>query len=266
MDMRDILKNDSLKPLKVGEIVEGKIIGSGRSFVALDLGPKGTGIIYGREFYNVRDELKNLEKGEKVFAKVIDLENKDGFVELSLSGASREMSFLELKRKKEEDELLEVKILGANRGGLITEVSGIPAFIPVSQLSSEHYPRVEGGDKSKILSELQKFVGQTMKAKILNISLRSGQVILSERKIEMDEKRKFLEKYKPGDIVNGEITGVTSFGAFIRFGEGLEGLIHISEMGEGSDVIKVGDKVKAKIVNIINGRVYLSLRESQKES
>jgi len=259
-------KSDSTKPPKVGEILEGKVIGKGRSAVFLDLGPTGAGVIYGREFYEAKDKLKNLKIGDKIFAKIIELENDEGYMELSVSGASRELAFEVLRQKKENEEILKVKILGANKGGLMTKVSGVPAFLPVSQLSSELYPKVEGGEKTKILKELQKLIGREMEVKILDLSQRDEQVILSEKAKEVDKKMEMLKNYKAGDEVEGEISGITNFGAFIKFGENLEGLIHISELDwkiikDPSEVVKIGDKVKAKIIDISNGKVSLSLKK-----
>ncbi len=263
-------KNDLMKPAKVGEIVEGKIIGQGRSAVFLDLGPVGTGIIYGKEFYEAKEKLKKLKKGDKIFAKIIDLENEDGYIELSISGASKELALEILKQKKEDGEIMKVKILGANKGGLIAEVSGLSAFLPVSQLSSEHYPKVEGGEKTKILRELQKFVGQELEVKILDLSPKDEQIILSEKAKVLDKTREALRKYRVGDKVEGEITGITDFGAFVQFSEGLEGLIHISELGwkiieNPAEIVKVGDKVKAKIIEISDHRVSLSLKALKKD-
>ena len=131
--MKDLLeKNNLIKPAQIGKIVEGKIIGEARSAVFLDLGPIGTGIIYGREFQEAKEEIKNLKIGNTLFAKIIDLENEEGYIELSLSQASDELTWEKLKQQKDKDEILKVKILGANRGGLLAEVFGVPAFLPVS--------------------------------------------------------------------------------------------------------------------------------------
>ena len=260
-DMKDLLKEEEkFKPLRIGEIVEGKIIARGKSSIYLDLGNKGTGIIYGREFFEAKDILKEIKIGEKVFAKVLDLDNEEGFVELSLSSASKELAFESLREAK----IIKVKITGANKGGLLAQVSGIPAFLPVSQLSLKNYPRVKG-DAGKILKKLQKFIGKEMEVKVLTLNRGGGQIIVSERLAEAEKSKEILKNYKIGDVVEGEITGLTDFGAFIRFGECLEGLIHISEMGENvkdpSEILKIGDKIKAKIVEISNDRISLSLKD-----
>jgi len=279
--MKELLeKNDLLKPPQIGRIVEGKIISKAHSAVFLDLGPLGTGIIYGREFLEAKNEIKNLKIGNTVFAKIINLENEAGYIELSLSQASNELIWLELQQKKEKGETIIVKISGANKGGLLAVVSEISAFLPVSQLLPEHYPRVKGGESNKILKELQKFVGKELEVKVFDLDPKEGKLILSERAKESEKIKEILKNYKVGDIVEGEITGITDFGVFIKFpsqalapadkGKELEGLIHISELDwqlieNPADVVKVGEKVKAKIISISNDKVSLSLKALKKD-
>ncbi|HDY72709.1 MAG TPA: S1 RNA-binding domain-containing protein [bacterium] len=276
--MKQLLEqSELLRPMKIGELVEGTIIGKGRSSVFVDLGPVGTGVVYGKEFYDAKHELKKLKIGDKVFAKVTDLETENGFIELSMKRASREMTFEELKKKKEDGELIKIKILGANKGGLTADISGVSAFLPVSQLSNEHYPKVEGGERTKILQELQKFVGQEMEVKVLDLFEKKGQIILSEKAKDLEKTKERLKKYNVGDTVKGEITGVTDFGAFIKFplsvkkeSEQVEGLVHISELdwkiiNDPAEVVKTGDKIKVKIIEISNNRVWLSLKALKKD-
>ncbi len=265
-------KNDLLKPPRAGEIVEGKIIGFGRSTAYLDLGALGAGIIYGREFLESKNTLKNLKIGDKLFAKIVDLKNDDGYTELSLAAADRELGWERLGHQKELAETIKVRILNANKGGLLVETEGVQGFLPVSQLSPEHYPRVEGADKNKILTELQKLIGQELEVKIITLDPRKEIFILSEKATEIEKLKEILKKYKTDEVVEGEITGVVDFGAFLRFGqENLEGLIHISELDwqlieDPSEIVKVGEKVKAKIIEITpDGRVFLSLKALKKD-
>ena len=270
--MKKTIENDLLRPPKVGEIVEGVIIGIGRSAVYLDLGPLGTGIIYGKEFYEAKDALKNLKIGDKLFTKIIELENEEGYLELSLSAAGKELSWKKLQQKKEEDATITIKILGANKGGLLAETEGIQGFLPVSQLSLEHYPRVAGADKIGILQKLQQLIGKNLEVKILDLNPKKEILIFSEKATEAQKLKEILKKYKVGDLVEGEIVGIVDFGAFIKFEpENLEGLIHISELDwqlieDPSEIVKIGDKVKAKIIEITeDGRVSLSLKALKKD-
>ena len=259
---------EQLRPYRLGDIVEGTVVGIGRSSLFLDLSPQGTGIIWGREFLEEKDGLRNIKIGEQLKAKIVDLENDEGYIELSVGEAGRELTWGQLKAKKDAQEAVNVVITGANKGGLLCEVVNVPAFLPVSQLSQEHYPRVEDGDPAKILLALQKFVGETLEVRILDINPREGKVILSEKAKDQAKVRELLLQYQIGQEVEGEITGVVDFGAFLRFGpkgQELEGLIHISEIDwqiidDPNQVLKVGDPVKAKIIDIAQGRVSLSLK------
>ncbi|MBU0546757.1 MAG: S1 RNA-binding domain-containing protein [Patescibacteria group bacterium] len=259
-------KEDQFKALKIDQIVEGKVIGRGRSAVFLDISPFGTGIIYGREFYNAKEELKEMDIGANISAKIIEVDNKDGYIELSISSASQELSWDKLKELKDNEELVEVKILGANKGGLLARVHGVNAFLPVSQLNPEHYPRVEKADPNKILNALQEFVGKNLTVKVLDISVRNTKLILSERAKDSEKIKEVLKKYEVDQIVMATVTGITDFGVFVNFGEEkLEGLIHISELDwaiveDPSKIVKMDEEIEAKIININNNKVFLSLK------
>ena len=259
-------KNNSLKPPRVGEIIEGKVIAKERGALFLDLGVIGAGIIYGKEFYEAKDSLKNLKIGDNVFAKIVDLENEEGYLELSISQAGKELTWGELRQKREEGEMIRIKISGANKGGLLAEISGISGFLPVSQLSPVNYPKVEGGETTKILKELQKFVGKELDVQIFDLDPKTNKLILSEKLKETKKIKESLKNYKVGDVIDGEIIGIVDFGAFIKFGkENLEGLIHISELDwtiieDPSRIVKIGQIVKAKIINISDDKVFLSLK------
>lgn len=270
--MKQQLKEQNLLEIpKEGEIVEGKIVGKGRASAFVDLGIFGTGIIYGREFYASKDELKELEDGDSVSVKIVSIgsEESGGYVECSRIQAKKDMAWETLEKQKENDEMLTVKIEGANKGGLLAKISGIPSFIPSSQLSSENYPRVEGGDSTKVLKELQKFIGKKMDVRILDLSKEKEKIILSEKGKE-EENQVSLEAYKEGDVVEGIATGIVDFGAFVRLEDGVEGLIHISEMDwslveDPRNIIKEGEKVKAKIISIQDGKLFLSLKALKKD-
>lgn len=275
--MKDLLeKNNTLKLIQPGKIVEGKIIGRAKSAIFLDLGIMGTGIIFGKEFQIARSELRNLKMGESLSAKVIEIENEDGYIELSLEQASSELNWDKIRQIKEKEESIIIKILGANKGGLLANVFGISAFLPVSQLSSKNYPKVEQGDTNKILKELQNFIGKEMEVKIFNFNQKQKKLILSEKTNGHFKIKDILINCQIGDIVDGEITGITSFGIFIQFTninqestdvnqEYVEGLIHISELDpqsieDSSKTMKIGQKIKAKIISIENNKIFLSLK------
>ena len=258
----------AINPPRTGEIIKGKVIVQERSALYVDLGAIGTGIVYGKEFHEVKDRLKDIGEGDPISAKIVSLENDEGYIELSISGATRKLVWDELREKQKTREPVTVKIGGANKGGLMAKVSGLPAFLPVSQLASHHYPKVVGGDPDKILKELQKFVGEDLSVRILNLKPKTGEIILSEKMAEMEQREEQLKKYHVGQDIGGAITGVMEFGIFIRFdNDSVEGLIPVAQIPEEtkknlSENFKIGDKLNARIVEIGNGKVFLSLADS----
>jgi len=160
--------------------------------------------------------------------------------------------------------------MNINKGGLIVELNGIQGFLPLSQLSPEHYPKVEGGDTTKIVQALQKFKNQKFKVKIIDFNETENKLIVSEKAIAEEAAKEELAKLKVGDVAEGEITEVTDFGAFIRLSDVLDGLIHSSEIDwrfveDPRELVKPGDKVKAKIIDIEGGRVSLSLKQLKED-
>ena len=250
---------------KLGELAEGVVLEKKGTRVFVDLGAKGAGIIYGKEYYAAENIIKPLQPGDVIHAKIVDLDNDDGYIELSLKEAGEEKRWVKIKHLLQSGEAVDLPVREANRGGLILELEGIKGFLPASQLSSKNYPRVDNGDKEKIYLELQKLVGVAIKVKVIDANPAEEKVIFSEKGVSSDETRASLARYKAGDIVEGEITGVVDFGAFVRFGETLEGLIHISEIDwslieDPRAFLKPGDKVHAKIIDIQGDKVALSLK------
>jgi small subunit ribosomal protein S1 len=246
----------------VADVVKGTVIAVGRNEVRCDIGGIAIGLIRGPEL----DKNLDLRLGDEVEATVIELENEFGELELSLKGAGRKRSWDKIKELFTQGAVISAKILDANKGGLITRVENVPAFLPVSQLSPTHYPRVAGGEKSKILEKLKTLVGVSMDVKILDVSEGEEKVVVSEKAVWETKQESVLAKYKIGDRVEGAVTAVTDFGAFVRFDENLEGLVHISEIAwqridHPRDVLKVGDQVRAEIINIEGSKIFLSMKK-----
>lgn len=258
-----------IKVLKAGDMVEGSLISVGKNEVYVDLEGYGIGVVRGRELYDDEATLKALKPGDKIFVSVIDTENKEGIVELSLRQAGQERVWQTIKEKMESKEVVRTKVLEANKGGLMVEINNVMGFLPVSQLSLEHYPRVEDGDKNRILGVLQSYVGQLFDVQIITADSAEEKLIVSEKAVFEKEMENKLSTLKIGMVVEGTITGVVDFGAFVKFGE-LEGLVHISELAwqrieNPRDIAKVGQKVKAKVISIDKGRVSLSIKQLQED-
>lgn len=258
-----------IKVLKSGDIVQGKLLSLGKNEAYIDLEGYGLGVVRGRELYDDQATLANLKPGDEIFASVVESENKEGIVELSLRQAGQEKVWQTLREKMEKKEVIRTKVLDANKGGLMIEVNGTTGFLPVSQLSMEHYPRVEDGDKSRILEALKSFVGQTFDVQIITADSQEEKLIVSEKAVFEEEMGKKLSQLKIGAVIEGTVTGVVDFGAFVKFGE-MEGLVHISELAwqrieNPKDIIKVGDVIKAKVISIDKGRVSLSIKQLQQD-
>lgn len=256
---------DSAMPPSVGDLVEGPVIAIAKNSLYIDLKPYGTGIIYGREYMAARDIIRKIAPGDTVGAKVVDTGNADGYIELSLKEAKQALIWGEAQDAIRDKRVLDLPITEANKGGLIINWQGIQGFLPASQLKAEHYPRVSDGDKDRILDELKKLIGTRIAVSIISASPKEGKLIFSEKSLGEKDKEKIIGKYKVGDAVEGEVTGIVDFGIFVKLEEGLEGLVHISEIDwalveDPRSLFKVGQKVTVKIIEIKDGKVSLSIK------
>lgn len=250
---------------EVGNLVKNTVISIDKSAVYINMEPYGTGIIYGREFLAARDLIKKLNIGDTVTAKVVERENDDGYVELSLQEAREVLVWSEADEHIKNKTILEIIPKEANKGGLIVEWRGMQGFLPASQLKTENYPKVDDGDKNKISEELKKLIGKPLYLSIISADPKEGKLIFSEKDSSKEDTVNITQKYKSGDEIYGEVTGIVEFGVFIRIEEGLEGLIHISEIDWGlvedpKKIFKIGDKITAKIIEIKDGKISLSLK------
>lgn len=271
-----LLSQDFVKIPKAGDVIKGKIVFLSKHEVRLEIEGYKTGVARGPELANIQSVYPDLKIGDEVEATVIELENEKGEVELSFRFTGERIGWDELKRLKQEGQIVNIKILEANQGGLIaTTGNQIIGFLPVSQLSPKNYPRVPGGERMKILERLREFAGKSLRVKILDIDEKEGKLIFSEKILWEEEQKELLSKFKVGDVIEGTVTALADFGAFVAFsgegekaagGDGMEGLAHISEIAwqrldHPADVLKVGDKVKAKIIGVEGSKIFLSLRQ-----
>lgn len=248
-----------------GAIIEAPVIKVDKRAVFVDIPPFGVGVIYGREYMNARDLIKHMNIGDVITAKVVESENESGYVELSLKEARQSLIWAEAEDLVKKKTILDLVVKDANKGGLMLEWQGIIGFLPASQLSGDHYPRVTDGDKDRILDELKKLAGERLSVVMITAVPKEGKLIFSEKEHNQKEKEEIVAKYQLGNIVEGEITGIVDFGAFMKIEEGLEGLIHISEMDWGlvddpRKLFKVGEHVKAQIIEIKENKVSLSVK------
>lgn len=269
-EFEKLLEKENLNLPQVGDIVKGQVISASKAEVRLDIDGVLIGVVRGPELYEEDDEYANLKSGEEVEATVIDEENEKGELELSFRHAGQEKAWNSLKEAYENGESIKIKIIDANKGGLMSRYKQIQGFIPVSQLAPENYPRVSGGDKGKILDKLKSFVGKETEVKVLNLEEDEDKIIFSEREVWNEKQKHVIAKYKINDVVSGRVTAVTNFGVFISFDDNMEGLIHISELAwqridDPSDLYQVGDVMKAEIISIDGSKIFLSAKKLQKD-
>ena len=250
-------------------LLKGIVLTVDNNKALIDLGPTGIGLLIGPEFKGAIDVLGKFKKGDEISGQVLVSENKDGYIELSVKNAAFQATWKELENKFIANEPLVVEVAEANKGGLLVKFRGISGFMPVSQLASNHYPKVEGGDKGKIVQELKKLIKISLNVKIIDLNQKEKKIIFSEKAAEQ-KMQDWSKKYKKGDIIDGVVSGIVNFGIFVQMEKGIEGLVHISELAwqlveNPGDIIKVGDKVKAKIITIDNNKISLSLKALQQD-
>jgi len=269
-EFEKLLERDHTRIPQVGEIVKGVVVAASKSEVKLDVDGILMGIIRGPELYNEVEEFANLKPGDEIEAAVIDAENENGELELSFRLVGQEKAWTKLRQALKDKTPIKVKIADANKGGLLSRFGQIEGFLPVSQLAPENYPRIAGGDKSRILEKLKSFVGQEFEVTVITLNEAENKIIFSEKDVWNKKQRPALDKYRVGMPVEGRITAVTNFGVFVSFGENIEGLVHISELAwqridSPSAMFKVGDKLPAEIISIDGAKVFLSAKRLLKD-
>jgi len=265
-DFQKLVEEYSFKAPLAGETIKGKVISASKAEVKLDINGILTGVVRGPELYEEDEEYSDLKPGDEVEATVIEEENENGELELSFKFAGQEKAWGGLRESLEKKNNIKIKIVDANKGGLLVKYRQIPGFLPVSQLAPENYPRVSGGDKGKILEKLRSFIGQEFTAKVVTIEEKEDKIIFSEKEAWNEKQKDVISKYKVGTVVEGAITAVTDFGVFISFGDNLEGLIHISELAwqridNPNNLFRVGDKIKAEVISLDNSKIFLSAKK-----
>jgi small subunit ribosomal protein S1 len=270
IDFGKLLERDEIKIPQVGDIIKSKVITASKSEVKLDVNGVLIGIVRGPELYNEVSTYADLKPGDEIEAAVIDEENERGELELSFRLVGQEKAWKELREAFKNKEIIKVKIADANKGGLLARYCQIEGFLPVSQLAPENYPRIAGGDKSRILEKLKSFVGQEVDVSVITLNEEDNKIIFSEKDVWNKKQKPALDKYKEGMKVDGKITAITNFGVFVSFGEGIEGLIHISELAwqridSPNEMYKVGDDIKAEIISIDGAKVFLSAKKLMRD-
>lgn len=255
--------------LHTGDVVDGTIVSISPTEILVDIGYKSDAVVDSRELERLdRAWLANLSPGDPVTAYVLQPEDRDGNVVVSLQRAQQEQDWCEAERLFQSQELFEGVVTAYNRGGVIVRVGRVRGFVPASQLSARWQAQQdENADPDERWAKL---LGQKLQLKVMELERQRNRLILSERVALRDwrkgQKDRLLTELKKGDILHGVVTSVSDFGAFVDLG-GADGLIHLSELAwrrvaHPSEVVRVGQEVEVYVLNVDEEkkRIALSLR------
>ncbi len=257
------------RQLRRGEVVEGTVMAVERDGVLVDIGVKSEGVVPTQEMHSMgADPLSKIHPGEQVLVFVVQPETQEGQVALSIDRARGEQGWRTLQERFESGEIFEAEITGYNKGGLLANVEGVNAFIPMSQVVGAK----PGSDGANPLSAQ---VGRVLRLKVIEINRRRNRVILSERAAlqewRAEQKDRLLAELTEGEIRTGTVTSIRNFGVFVDLG-GADGLVHLSELSwdrnaQPEDLFKVSDEVKVYVMRVDeeSKKIALSIRRASPE-
>jgi len=256
-------QSPEIKYPKEGEVISGTIVKVEKKNILVNVNNQFTGLVVSKEVGNTVD-LNELKDGQPIDVMVLGDSVERGLLILSLKRANQIKNLSNLTKYNESEEVITVKPTEANKGGLLVDIDGLKGFIPVSQLTPLHYPRVEGANADKILEHLEGLVGKEFQVRVINVDEAGKKIIFSEKAAIAENREKALATLKEGDIVEGVVSGILSYGLFVTF-DGLEGLVHVSEIDWGhvndpSKFAKVGMKVKVKVIGLDSDKISLSIK------
>jgi small subunit ribosomal protein S1 len=259
--------------LRRGEIIEGVVVGSDRDGILVDIGAKSEGVVPPHEMHCLQPEgSSKLHSGDKVLVFIVQPESPEGQIILSLDRARGERGWRVLQDYLDKNEAFEGYITGSNKGGLLVNVEGVNAFVPLSQLVSGP----ERGSPENTQNALSQWVGKNITLKVIELNRRRNRAILSERAAVQEkraaEKERLLLELHEGDIRTGSVTSIRDFGIFVDIG-GADGLVHLSELSwertpkSPHELFRVGDEVPVYVLKIDNDskKIALSVRRAQPE-
>ncbi len=273
-DLESLLQEGyGFSPLKRGEVREGIIVSVSSSEILIDMSGKTEGVVSGREMERMpKEALSSFKVGDTVLAYVVNPEDRNGNIVLSLTRAQLEKDWREAERLYEAQDMFSGHVAGYNKGGLIVRLGKVRGFVPASQLDTSRHPRLsEGGLTPE--DRWGHLVGETLQLKVIEIDRERNRLILSERAAMREwrkmQKEKLLSDLTEGEIREGKVISQADFGAFVDLG-GADGLIHLSELSwkrvnHPREVLKVGETVKVYVLNVDRERrrIGLSLKRLQ---
>ena len=278
--MADLLKEEEtsgFKSLKRGEITEGSIMQVDRESIMVDVGSKTEGVVPSHEMRSLtQEDLAQMHVGDPILVYVLQTENQEGQVVLSLDRATGERGWRSLQQRFEAQEIFEAEVVGYNKGGLLVNIEGVRGFVPTSQALGLRGDATEEGAEGVSEERFGEWIGKTLRLKIIEINRRRNRLILSERAAHQEwraqQKERLLSELQEGSIRPGTVTSIRPFGVFVDLG-GADGLIHLSELSWGrnpepDEMVKVGDNIEVFILKVDpdTKKIALSLRRARPEA
>ena len=271
--MESLLESESLSVElpQVGEIRKGMIASIGASQILVSVGAKSEGVVAGRELEQLTaEERAELKVGQEVNVYVLNPEDQNGNVVLSFKRAQEEMSWENVEKMIADETVIDTKIIGFNKGGLIVAVGNLRGFVPSSQISATRRAQSTGDTPEQ---RWQKMVGQPISVRIIEVDRERRRLILSERSTNTESrssmKDRVISELEEGKVYTGHVTSLADFGAFVNI-NGADGLVHLSELSwdrlqHPKEILEVGQEVKVKVINIDREkkRIGLSMRALQ---
>ena len=254
----------SFRKIREGDVISGTVIDVNEEEVTLDLKYYTQGIIKAEDMSNdpTFSLLNDVKEGDVIEATVVRMDDGQGNILLSKKEANEVLSWDVLEQMKEEKTDVTVKVSEAVNGGAVAYVEGIRGFIPASQLDLNY------------VEDPSAYVGKTLKVRVTTVDQEKEKLVLSAKEI-LKEQQKEEHDHKvamivPGTILEGTVESLQTYGAFIDLKDGLSGLVHISQICQKriekpSEVLKVGDKVKVKVLNTNDGKISLSIKAVAEE-
>ena len=254
-----------------GDVLDGVIVRIDKDGILVDIGTKSEGIISSHEVQSLSpDVLQNLKVGDDILVYVLQPENQNGHVVLSLNRARAEQGWRTVQKQYEAGQTIEAEVTDFNRGGLIVNVDGVRGFVPISQVIGLRH---DGSSEEEIENRMAAMVGKRVSLKVIEVNRSRNRLILSERaamqEIRAQKKEQLLNELHEGEIRHGKVNSICDFGAFVDLG-GADGLVHLSELSWGQvshpgEVVKVGDEVDVFVLGVDREKkkIALSLRRSQ---
>ncbi len=260
----------SMHNMRRGETTQGVVIRLDADEALIDIGGKSEAVLPVREMFDTGlGSKESLKVGDTVFVNIIRPDFGDGRIIVSIRKAQAEYTWLEMQTHFENNDILEGKIIDANRGGAIVMVKGIRGFIPLSHINSIHIKPNSKADE--VVAALQQLLNKTVKVKILEVNHNQRRIILSEKDAVQNAINAFLTSIQPGDTLQGTVVRFAAFGVFINLGL-LDGLVHISEIGwsrvtDPSEIVSIGQKVSVRVKTIDpeSKRISLSLKDASQD-